>query len=152
MATKPVKPKKIFATTDFYGNQVHCTAENWTGHIIEPLDGHPELSGREHEVKKAIEDPDAIRHSTKTGMALSFERKTVADTVRAIVYYSDQTLIKAGATFGWVGTAYPVNSAYSSQVSAPIYQRPFPMVAPAVIPVAVTLAAAASPKKEGEEG
>jgi hypothetical protein len=123
---KPVKTKHVLATPDFWGNPVHCTADNWTGHIIDPLDGHPELAGREQDVAKAIQDPEIIRPSTKTGKAFAFERVTTADTIRAIVYYDDQLNIKTGGTFGWVGTAYPVDTAYSSQVGAPIYQKPAP--------------------------
>jgi hypothetical protein len=124
---KSVKQKHVVAGPDFWGNQVHCTADHWTGHIIDPLDGHPELTGREHEVAKVIRDPEIIRPSTKTGKAFAFERVTSADTIRVIVYYEDASCIKAGRTFGTVGTAYPVDAAYySSQVGAPIYQKPAP--------------------------
>ena len=126
---KPVKTKHSLATPDFWGNPVHCTSDHWTAHIIEPLDGHPELTGREHEVAKTIQDPEIIRPSTKTGKAFAFERVTTADTIRAIVYYDDQSSIKTGRTFGWLGTAYPVDSAYCSQVGAPIYQKQVPVVA-----------------------
>ena len=125
MATKKSeKSKNVIAGPDFWGNPVHCTADHWTGHIIDPVDGHPELTGREQEVAKTIQDPEIIRPSTKTGKAFAFERVTSADTIRVIVYYEDQGSIKTGRTSGWVGTAYPVDPAYSSQVGAPIYQKP----------------------------
>jgi len=126
---KSVKRKHVIETPDLWGNPVHCTADHWTGHIIDPLDGHPELAGREIEVAKAIQDPEIIRPSTRTGKAYAFERVTSTDTIRAIVYYDDALSIKSGSTFGWLGTAYPVDVAYSSQVGAPIYQKPAPNVA-----------------------
>jgi hypothetical protein len=119
------KPKKhVIDTTDLYGNTVQCTSNQWTGHIIEPLDGHPEMAGREHDVKKAIEDPEFIRPSTKTGVAFAFERVTSSETIRVIVYYEDPAMITAGATSGKVATAYPDDPAYSSQVGFPIYTKP----------------------------
>jgi hypothetical protein len=121
---KPVKPKHVINTPDFWGNSVHCTVDHWVGHIIDPLDGHPELAGREQEVAKTIQDPEIIRPSTTTGKAFAFERVTPADKLRVIVYYADQSSIQTGRTFGSVGTAYPVNVAYTSQVGAPIYQKP----------------------------
>jgi hypothetical protein len=120
-AKKSVKPH--IATNDYWGNAVHCTQANWVGHIIEPTDGHPEMTGREHDVRKAIEDPDIIRPSTKTGKAFAFERITTADTIRVIVFYDDPVTIKAGRTYGWVGTAYPDDPAYTSQVGSPIYTK-----------------------------
>lgn len=118
-----VKRKHIIATPDFWGNHVTCTADHWVGHIIEPLDGHPELTGREHEVARAIQDPEIIRPSTKTGIAFAFERMTTADTIRVVVTYADPTGIKTGSTVGTVATAYPVDTAYNSQVGVPIYQK-----------------------------
>lgn len=139
---KPVKnPKHHIVETDFWGNPVHCTADNWTSHIIEPLDGHPELAGREKEVAKAIQDPDLIRPSTKTGKALAYDRVTSADTIRVIVYYNDPPAIKTGRTFGWIGTAYTDDPAYASQVGAPIYQKP-------AATSAVTKTTVTPPKKE----
>lgn len=116
--------KNKFEVIDFWGNPVHCTTRNWEGHIIEPLDGHPELTGREFEVAKAIEDPEFIRPSTKTGKAFAFDRVTTTDTVRAIVYYDNESATQSGNTYGWVGTAYPDDPAWNSQVGAPIYTKP----------------------------
>jgi hypothetical protein len=96
------------------------------GHIIDAVDGHPEMAGREHDVKKAVEDPDFIRPSTLTGKALAFERVTSTDMVRVIVYYTDPTLIRTGRTIGVIATAYPDDPAYRSQVGAPIYTKPAP--------------------------
>ena len=127
MATKKsVKPKHHIATGDLYGNPTHCTAEQWVGHIIDAYEGHPEMAGREHDVRRAVEDPDVIRPSTLTGKALAFERVTSTDIVRVIVYYTDQSLIKTGRTMGVIATAYPDDPAYISQVGAPIYTKTTP--------------------------
>lgn len=128
MATKKSvkKPhvKKHIDTVDFYGNPVHCTSAQWHGHIIDPLEGHPEMVGREAEVKKAIEDPEFIKPSTTTGLALAYESVTSADTIRVIVYYDNPATIQAGGTTGKVATAYPDDPAYPSNVGRPIYTRP----------------------------
>ncbi len=44
-----------FEATDPRGRIVTCTLDRWLFHI---LDFHPELSGREEDIKKAIERPD----------------------------------------------------------------------------------------------
>jgi len=81
------------------------------------------MTGREADVARAIQDPDVIRPSTKTGLAFAFETVTTNETIRAIVYYTDATLIKMGRTDGMLATAYPDDPAYSSQVGAPIYRK-----------------------------
>ena len=125
MAAKSTKKSKHqLNTVDLYGNAVHCTAERWTTHIIEPLDGHPEMTGREADVAQAIADPDKVRPSTLTGKARAFELVTAADTVRVIVTYQDPTTIDTGRTYGWVTTAYPEDPSYPSNVGAPIYVKP----------------------------
>lgn len=130
MATKKVKKsskskiKKHIDTIDFWGNPVHCTWDQWHGHIIEPLDGHPEMTGREAEVMKAIQDPDAVGYSTLTTIAMGYDKVTSADTIRVIVYYADETIVKAGATTGTIATAYPDDPAYTSQIASPFYVKP----------------------------
>jgi hypothetical protein len=118
------KVKKHIDTVDFYGNPVHCTSDQWHGHIIDPLDGHPEMVGREADVKRAIENPEFIKPSTTTGLALAYEGVTSADTIRVIVYYENPAIIHAGATAGKVVTAYPDDPSYPSNVGKPIYTKP----------------------------
>jgi hypothetical protein len=123
---KQVKPKQKphpVATKDFYGNAVHCTAPQWESHIIDPIDGHPEMDGREAEVRKTVEDPDYIRPSTTTGLAFAYEKITSIDTVRVIVYYENPALVKMGATTGKIATAYPDDPNVTSQVGHPIYTK-----------------------------
>jgi len=120
----PAPKKPLFQTTDVWGNTVHCTQDNWTTHIIVE---HPELLGREADVKKAIEDPDRVSPSTKTGQAFGLEKDIAAQTIRAITYYDDPIVREAGATKGQLGTAYVVDTVnYASRVGAPIYVKPQP--------------------------
>jgi len=69
-------PKKIskdetpIATGDLYAIP-HTVPRSVVGHIIDAVEGHPEMVGREHDVRRAIEDPDIIRPSTRTGKALA---------------------------------------------------------------------------------
>jgi hypothetical protein len=121
---KRINPKHKFETVDFWGNPVHCTIQNWEGHIVEPLDGHPELTGREREVAQAIADPEIIRPSTRTGNAFAFERVTTNDIIRAIVYYANGTAAQTGNSYGQLGTAYLDDPAWNSRVGAPIYTKP----------------------------
>jgi hypothetical protein len=125
MATKKKssKARHRISESDLWGNTVTCPDHWWNTHIIDPVEGHPEMTGREADVAKAIRDPDLVRPSTKTGMAYAFETFTTADTVRVIVYFDDPTLMRTGRTFGNVATAYPDDPAYSSQVGAPIYRK-----------------------------
>lgn len=56
----------IFATTDPLGRKVVLSGRTWNRHIVT---GHPEMSGRENVVKKAVESPEYIiqdpTHSTR---------------------------------------------------------------------------------------
>ena len=120
---KSTKPKNVIHEPDLYGNPVECTDTWWNTHIIDPIEGHPEMTGRQGDVAKAIRDPDVIRPSTKTGKAYAFETVSTSETIRVIVYYDDPTMMTTGRTFGNVATAYPDSPAYSSQVGAPIYRK-----------------------------
>lgn len=127
----PAPKKHLFKTTDVWGNTVHCTQDNWTTHIIVE---HPELVGREADVKKAIEDPDRASPSTITGQAFGLEKEFASQTIRAITYYDDPLVREAGATEGRLGTAYIVDTVnYTSRVGAPIYVKPQPTPEPEVI-------------------
>ena len=124
MATrKRSKAQNVVDEIDFWGNPVHCTAAWWTSHVLDPIDGHPEMTGREAHVAKAVRDPDVIRPSTKTGKAFAFETITTAETLRVIVYYDDPNIASTGRTSGTIATAYPDDPAYTSQVGSPIYRK-----------------------------
>jgi len=123
MASKGAVRKNAVSTPDVWGNFVRCSIDHWEEHIVDPLDGHPELTGREKEVEQAILDPDLIRPSTATGRAFAFERRGTADEIRVVVSYQEPDLIRQGGTSGWVSTAYPIDYAYSSQVGVPIYRK-----------------------------
>ncbi len=117
----PTGKPTLFVTADLWGNQIHCTQENWVTHIIVE---HPELIGREGDVQKAIEDPDRVSPSTITGLAFGLERDIASETIRAITYYDDPAYREAGATAGRLGTAYVVDTInYSSRVGQPIYVK-----------------------------
>lgn len=118
-------PPTVFKTVDLWANSVHCTETNWNTHIIAE---HPDMAGREADVQKAIEDPDRVSPSTKTGLAFGHEKDVETETVRAIVYYNNPTAITSGRTVGHVGTAYVVDTInYSSRVGPPIYVKPDPV-------------------------
>ena len=120
---KRAKPKNAINTIDVWGCPVHCTSDQWNGHIIDPIEGHVEMIGREVDVARAIQDPDVVRPSTKTGLAFAFETVSTSETVRVFVYYDNPTLMRAGRTRGRVATAYVDTPDYTSQVGAPIYTK-----------------------------
>lgn len=120
---KGSKPKNVISEPDLWGNPVQCTDDRWNTHILDPIEGHPEMKGREGDVAKAIRDPDVVRPSTKTGKAYAFESVSTSETIRVIVYYDDPRMLQTGRTYGTVSTAYPDDPAYISQVGAPIYRK-----------------------------
>jgi hypothetical protein len=117
---KSIKPL-VFETSDRWGSSVVCTQSNWETHIVA---GHPELLGREDDVRKTIEDPDRVSPSTLTGRAFGHEKTMESETIRAIVYYDNPSLIFDGTTTAQVGTAYIVDTVnYSSRVGSAIYVK-----------------------------
>lgn len=120
---KRTKSQNIISESDLWGNPVHCTDSQWDTHILDPIEGHPEMKGRERDAAKAIRDPDVVRPSTKTGKAYAFESVSTSEVIRVIVYYDDPKMAQTGRTFGTVATAYPDDPAYSSQVGPPIYRK-----------------------------
>jgi hypothetical protein len=123
---KPAKPKLAIDTRDLWGSPVQCTQAWWVSHVLDPIEGHPELTGREADVARAIQDPDIVRPSTKTGKAFAFETVSTTETIRAIVYYDDPKMLTTGRTSGQMATAYPDDPAYTSQVGSPIYRKAKP--------------------------
>jgi hypothetical protein len=125
MAPKKHSPRKgkrplKFGTNDIYGNSVKCTRETWDTHITA---GHAEMIGREADAQTAIEDPDQIVPSTRTGIAFGFEKNFTSDTLRVIVYYDDPVLFPMGGTSGKVITAYADDDMIKSRVGKPIFTK-----------------------------
>lgn len=122
------KPPFRIDVNDYYGSRVVCSVERWENHILNRAVGlpHPELDGREGDVRKAIEDPHRIVPSKKKKLAkntLGFELDTSVDTVRVWVVYDDPVQKLAGTTQGYVLTSYLVDPRFMSQVGTPIYVK-----------------------------
>lgn len=106
------KSKLIFSTNDYYGNLVELDRETWERHILNIVEGHPEMVGYEGLVESIISNPYEIRLSTLSATALAFISAPLAgpspDGIRALVKYENGMFMK-GSTQGRVSTAYPVD-------------------------------------------
>ena len=97
----------IWVTRDRFANEVYLFRED-LDHI---LDGHPEMAGRESEIKGIVEQPTRIHEAgtPKTAAFLGPSTSSNPEGIRVIVGYSSEMYI-SGNTSGIVVTAYPIDS------------------------------------------
>ena len=110
MPKKRTKP--LFAVTDYFGNLVECSEETWVSHILDPVDGHPQMAGYENLVQDVLKNPYEVRVSTQhqTGVAFISPPGTgpSPEGLRALVNFANAHYEK-GSTTGNLMTAYPVD-------------------------------------------
>lgn len=97
---------------DALGNQVGRYRSTWEQHIIDPVDGHPDMDGLEHLVVDVLKNPFEIYRSTVATTACAFVSLPGVgprpEGLRILVDYST-TLYEKGSTEGLVQTAYPID-------------------------------------------
>lgn len=100
----------LFQTTDYFGNLVDLSEKTW--HIIDPVDGHPQMFGYEDLVKRVLRDPLEVRLSKTfdTGAVFVSDPNVgpSPEGIRVVVGYPNLTFQK-GASHGIVKTAYPID-------------------------------------------
>jgi hypothetical protein len=122
------KKQPVFSTTDLWGNLVILQEETWLNHIVEPIDGHPEMTGYENLVKQVVVDPYEAYQSTQQSTGILFLSDPHVgprpEGIRVVVNYSD-TSYEKGATSGFVVTAYPIDLVLypSPKIGKLIYKR-----------------------------
>jgi hypothetical protein len=106
------KKQVIFSVTDYFGNLVECDEYTWNVHILDPVDGHPQMAGYENLVMDVLRSPYEIRSSTQHSTGVAFISAAgvgpSADGIRTLVNYAS-TSYEKGSTIGNVMTAYPVD-------------------------------------------
>ena len=72
------------------GKHVRITRERWQ-HILHK---HPEMTGREDDVGKVLEDPDEIRRSKKDASVFLYRRQFGDHYIRDVIkHYNDEALL-----------------------------------------------------------
>jgi hypothetical protein len=106
------KQAPVFSATDLWGNLVILREERWLNHIIEPIDGHPQLAGYQNLVEQVVINPYEAYESTQQSTGVVFLSDPHVgpspEGIRVVVNYST-TAYEKGATEGTVITAYPVD-------------------------------------------
>jgi hypothetical protein len=96
----------IWTESDIFGNQVDLFASDWE-HAV---DGHPEVAGREDEVRAAIANPVLVVEAGFPKSAAFYRISTIGpEGMRVLVEYTRETFPDGNAT-GFVTTAYPIDS------------------------------------------
>lgn len=101
----------VFSVTDCFGNCVQLAVLTWQGHILDPTDGHPQMTGFETLVEHVLEDPLEVWTGQWPTSAVFVSDPAVGpspDGIRAVVNYNAVTFEKGG-TVGSVSTAYPID-------------------------------------------
>src|SRR6185437_11597043 len=96
-AQDKLRKQLIIQTTDYRGNEVICTQKTWNSHIS--VD-HPQMRGRQDEVKATLADPALVYPSTISDKALIYESDALKDTIpiRVVVTFDDIAQHGAGST------------------------------------------------------
>lgn len=106
------KPKPLFSITDYFGNLVECSEETWYSHILDPIEGHPQMAGHENLVQAVLKNPHEIRTSTQhlTGVAFISAPGIgpSPEGIRALVNFAT-THYEKGSITGNLMTAYPID-------------------------------------------
>jgi len=119
----------VFSATDYYGNLVKLYRDTWENHVLDPVNGHPQMLGCENLVQGVLKDPYEIRQSAQQATAAAFISATNVgpslEGIRVLVNYTTNDFQK-GSAEGLVVTAYPIDSVrYSTpRISRPLYKKP----------------------------
>ena len=125
------KPKHVFRQEpDIFGNLVDLYWSTWNGHVLDPVEGHPDMAGLEHLVLKVLQDPYEVCQSTLDNAALAYISEPGIGPrpagIRVLVGY-DSTDYEKGSAYGTVNTAYPIDLVgYSNpriNLARPIYRK-----------------------------
>lgn len=87
-----------FEVTCKLGKCVRITEERWQRLVTVK---HPEMRGREEDLKKVLEQPDEIRRDPKNSSVYRYHRRFGDKYVRVVVKHLD--------TEGFIITAFPEN-------------------------------------------
>ena len=95
--------EEVWRATDRSGRQVVLNADGWR-HI---LDRHPEFTGRENELRAAVERPDRVTRDAFIAVRECLYRRTTGPRpwLKVVVHY--RPVPPQGTWAGSVITAYP---------------------------------------------
>ena len=103
----------IFAAWDPFNNMVRLERNTWESHISPK---HPEVSGRDADIKQLIGSPDLIKGNTKMPDVAFFE----GFGLRAIVLYESEQFT-GGDSFGRIATVYANDGTQPANVGGVLY-------------------------------
>jgi hypothetical protein len=93
----------IWTTTSIHGNTIYLYERDWK-HILD----HPEMMGREDEVKRAVESPVVVKSGRFTD-SCTFERPSTTNPEGIRVFVQHETeMFLSGGVQGWVTTAFDI--------------------------------------------
>lgn len=101
----------VFSVTECFGNLVHLRTGTWLGHILDPVDGHPQMTGYENLVQQVLQDPLEVWTGQWPTSAVFISDPLIGPSpegIRVVVKYQDTTFEK-GTSSGVVSTAYPID-------------------------------------------
>jgi hypothetical protein len=88
--------------------------DTWLDHVLDIVDGHPQMAGYEILVQEVLRDPYMVQQSTHYETAAAFISSAGVgpspEGIRVVVAFDDVSYQK-GASIGRVSTAYPVDVA-----------------------------------------
>lgn len=109
---KKKKAPLLFEVTDYFGNLVTLSEQTWIMHILDPIEGHPQMLGCEGLVQQVLKDPLEVRLSKtiNTGAVFISDPNVgpSPEGMRVVVLYPNLAFEK-GASHGIVSTAYPID-------------------------------------------
>jgi hypothetical protein len=108
---KKIASDVVFSITECFGNLVKLQKQTWEGHILDPSEGHPQMSGYETLVQQVLKDPFEVWEGMFPTSAVFISEALVGPSpegIRVVVNYRDITFEK-GSTTGFVTTAYPID-------------------------------------------
>jgi hypothetical protein len=125
------KPKFVFRDQlDVIGNLITLRRETWDVHVIDPVEGHPDMGPFEGSLLQIIQDPAMICRSLTNHLSLAYVSDLGVgprpEGIRLLVDFASADYLKGGLR-GNVQTAYPVDFiAYPTpriDLKNPIYQK-----------------------------
>ncbi len=106
------KARLVFSATDFFGNLVELPEDTWLNHILDPTDGHPQMSGYENLVHQVLRNPLEVRLSSHFDHGVIYVSEEglgpSPEGIRVAVAFRD-LLFEKGESSGVVTTAYPID-------------------------------------------
>jgi hypothetical protein len=95
----------VWMTTSVHGNVIYLYERDW-----EHLKKHPEMIGREDEIKLAVESPTLVREGKyPDSCAFDSPSTTNPEGIRVLVQHETELFLQGGTT-GWVTTAFDVST------------------------------------------